>query len=47
MRLEFSRFNGDHFDSWITKVKCYFDVDNTPNEDKVKVATLHLEECVI
>lgn len=30
--LDFPQFNGDYFDSWITKVKNYFNFDGTSNE---------------
>lgn len=43
MRIDFPHFNGDDFDNWIVKVEYYFEVDNTPLVDHVKITALHLE----
>lgn len=42
-QLDFPHFNGEDFDSWLTKAKYYFQVDETPSQDRIKIATPQLE----
>lgn len=42
MHIGFPQFFGEDFDGWMLKVEHYFEVDATFNDDKLKLAVLHL-----
>lgn len=42
-RIEFPKFGGDDFKSWLYKCDQFFEIDETPSETKVRVAAMHLE----
>ncbi|KAK8942861.1 hypothetical protein KSP39_PZI008721 [Platanthera zijinensis] len=42
-RLDFPRFDGEGLLEWVFKCDQFFEVDNTPADLKVKVASVHLE----
>lgn len=42
-RIDFPRFDGSKLKEWITKVEQFFDIDKTPEESKVGIASLHFE----
>lgn len=43
-KLEFPKFGGEEFDSWMLRAEFFFEVDSTPKDSWVKMATLHLED---
>ncbi|XP_070017004.1 uncharacterized protein [Nicotiana sylvestris] len=42
-RVEFSRFGGDDLRGWVYRCEQFFDVDGTPEDMKVKLASIHME----
>ena len=42
-KVEFPRFNGEDYRSWLVRCEQFFDVDETPSHIKVKLAVIHLE----
>ncbi|KAF2311626.1 hypothetical protein GH714_025327 [Hevea brasiliensis] len=42
-KLDFPHFSGDDIESWLIKVEYYFEVTNTPIENRVKIAAMHLD----
>ncbi|XP_060170844.1 uncharacterized protein LOC132601798 [Lycium barbarum] len=42
-RVEFPRFNGDDMRGWICRCEQFFEVDETPEELKVKLAAINME----
>lgn len=42
-RLDFPRVSGEDVASWLFQCEHYFDIHNTPEEARLKVATIHLE----
>ncbi|OIT05665.1 hypothetical protein A4A49_61683, partial [Nicotiana attenuata] len=42
-QIEFLKFDGTELRDWVSKSEQYFDVDNTSENSKVKLASLHLE----
>ncbi|XP_071927614.1 uncharacterized protein [Coffea arabica] len=45
-RIDFPKFNGEDFRGWLYKSEQFFEVDETPNAVKVKIAAMSLEEYV-
>ena len=43
-RVEFPRFSGEGFKSWRSKAEQFFLVDETPDDLKVKIAVMYLDE---
>ncbi|KAJ7961037.1 Retrotransposon gag protein [Quillaja saponaria] len=39
----FAGFNGERFSDWMYWIEQFFDVDNTPESAKVKLASINLE----
>lgn len=44
VKLEFPRFKGGNPTAWMSRVKQYFDYNNTPVEQKVQFAAYHFED---
>ncbi|KAF2292068.1 hypothetical protein GH714_006985 [Hevea brasiliensis] len=44
LKLDFPRINGDELEAWLVKAEYYFQVTGTPLENRVKIATLYLDE---
>lgn len=42
-RLEFPRFNGDGLYDWLYRCDKYFELYDTPDSMKIKIASIHLE----
>lgn len=42
-KVEFPRFNGDDVESWLLRCDHFFQVDETPDNMKLKYAIIHLE----
>ena len=42
-KVDFPRFNGEDLNGWLYKCHQFFEVDDTPPEMKVKLATINLE----
>ena len=45
--LEFPRFNGQDVLDWIFKAEQFFDYHNTPNEERVPIAAIHMDKLVL
>ena len=43
-KVEFPRFQGEDVRGWIFKCEQFFLIDNTPDDEKVKIASVHLSE---
>lgn len=43
-RLDFPRFKGEKLKEWLGKAEQFFDIDFTPEESKVGIASLHFED---
>ncbi|GJW10529.1 hypothetical protein Tco_1576356 [Tanacetum coccineum] len=43
-KLEFPKFFGDDVKGWLYRVKQFFAVDNVHEEEKVKIASIHLHD---
>ncbi|KAG8384225.1 hypothetical protein BUALT_Bualt04G0095800 [Buddleja alternifolia] len=41
--IEFPKFNGKNLRGWVYRCEQFFEMDETPNESKVKLAAVHLE----
>ena len=41
--IEFPKFGGLDFKSWLYKCDQFFEIDETPSEAKVRIAAMHLE----
>ncbi|GKD58214.1 reverse transcriptase [Tanacetum coccineum] len=41
-KVEFPKFQGDDVRGWVFKCDQFFLIDNTPNEEKVKIVSVHL-----
>ncbi|KAL0329173.1 UNVERIFIED_CONTAM: hypothetical protein Sradi_4904000 [Sesamum radiatum] len=42
-KVEFPKFNGDDLRGSVFKCEQFFEVDDTPSDEKVKLAAMHLE----
>ena len=42
-RIDFPKFNGNGFRKWLFKCNCFFDLDETPENAKLKWISMHLE----
>ena len=42
-RLEFPKFHGEGLNEWLCKCEQYFDFDETADDFKLRIASLHLE----
>lgn len=42
-KVEFPRFNGDDVNGWFYRCELFFEVNGTPEEEKVRMATIHLK----
>ena len=42
-RLDFPRFNGDKIRDWLFKVEYFFSIDNTPDDLKVRLSSIHFD----
>lgn len=47
IKLEFPRFNGKHVLDWIFKAKQFFGYYNTPDAERLIIASVHLEQEVV
>ncbi|GJR15631.1 RNA-directed DNA polymerase like protein [Tanacetum coccineum] len=43
-KVEFLKFQGDDVRGWAFRCEQFFSIDNTPNEDKVKIVSVHLSD---
>lgn len=43
-RLEFPKFNGERLHEWVGRCIQFFELDCTPENTKVKIASLHMED---
>ncbi|CAA7034449.1 unnamed protein product [Microthlaspi erraticum] len=43
-KLDFPRFNGDKLTEWLFKAEQFFEIDHTPDEIKVAIVSIHLDE---
>ena len=42
--MDMRKFDGKDHVTWILQMEQYFDLHNVPNTEKVRIATLHLEQ---
>ncbi|CAA7040953.1 unnamed protein product [Microthlaspi erraticum] len=42
-KLDFPRFNGDKLKEWLFKVEQFFSIDNTPDDLRVGIASIHFD----
>ena len=42
-KIDFPKFDGSNIKEWFTKADEFFAIDNTPNEAKVGIASMHFE----
>lgn len=42
-RLDFPRFNGDKIRDWLFKVEEFFLIDNTPEDLRVRISSIHFD----
>jgi len=47
MKLDFPRFTGDDAMTWLYKAEKFFTLYNTPDEQKVSIASIHFEGKVL
>ncbi|MCI24697.1 retrotransposon-derived protein PEG10-like, partial [Trifolium medium] len=47
VKLEFPRFDGTHAIEWIFKAEQFFEYYNTPDEDRLTIAAVHLDQKVV
>jgi len=47
MKLDFPRFTGDDAMTWLYKIEKFFTLYNTPDEQKVAIASIHFEGKVL
>nr|GEV27080.1 hypothetical protein [Tanacetum cinerariifolium] len=43
-KVKFPKFQGDDVRVWVFKCDQFFSIDNTPNEEKVKIMSVHLSD---
>ena len=43
-KMDMRKFDGKHPVTWILQMKQYFDLNNVQNTQKIRIATLHLEQ---
>lgn len=43
IRLEFPKYNADKLNEWLYKSNQYFEYDQTIEETKVKITSIHLD----
>lgn len=43
MKVEVPRFNGEEGEDWVFKIKEVFEVYGVPNEQRIKIASFHME----
>ena len=41
--IKFTKFDGDDLDGWIFQSNQFFEIDQTPEDAKVKIVVIHLE----
>lgn len=42
-KIDFPRFNGEKLQEWFCMVEQFFSIDNTPEESKVAIASIHFD----
>ncbi|CAA7019723.1 unnamed protein product [Microthlaspi erraticum] len=42
-KIEFPRFSGDRFQEWLFQAEQFFSIDNTPEDLKVNIASVHFD----
>ena len=43
-KMEFPKFSPEDVRAWILKCERFFELDGTPDDAKVKIASLHLDD---
>lgn len=44
MRIDFSRFSGNHPSAWVARIQRYFDYYRTPKSQRLIVVSFHLDD---
>ncbi|MCI39011.1 hypothetical protein A2U01_0060240 [Trifolium medium] len=47
VKLDFPRFDGKDVLNWIFKAEQFFDYHNTPDEDRLIISSVHLDQDVV